>query len=293
MNKTIIGTWSLSGDYGKFKEKDIINVLSYCYQKNFFEYDTAPNYGKGYIEKILSNFKKENNKKILINTKCGYNKKITKKNFSINSIKNSINRSLDLFDNLNLVMLHNPRDEIKDWEEIIDLFKNYKKKKLINFFGISLANNFLFNKRILNKFDYVIDEFNLLRSRNFKYFSELNNKFIARSIFANGLLSKNYINLKFQVGDHRYGWIKGQRKKNILEQLHYLKKIFPKNLNQYAFNYHKNFKFIDKVIIGINKKNHIDWILNQNSKKKLSKILVSEVINLNLTNKSFNNKYAY
>ena len=71
LNKVVIGTWSLSGDFGYVKKKIIFKSFETAVKKNFFEFDTAPTYGDGKMHEILSDVFK-GNLKIKINTKCGY-----------------------------------------------------------------------------------------------------------------------------------------------------------------------------------------------------------------------------
>ena len=58
-SKIIIGTWSLSGDYGRVDKKNANKVINECIKKKFLEFDTAPTYGKGVADKLLSKFKKK------------------------------------------------------------------------------------------------------------------------------------------------------------------------------------------------------------------------------------------
>ena len=53
ISKIIIGTWPLSGDYGKIDYKQIQDILEHCYELGIREFDTAPNYGNGVMEKHL------------------------------------------------------------------------------------------------------------------------------------------------------------------------------------------------------------------------------------------------
>ena len=66
-SKIIIGTWPLSGDYGKIEFEKIKNVLEYCYQNGIREFDTAPNYGNGSIERNLGQIFGDKDE-VLINT---------------------------------------------------------------------------------------------------------------------------------------------------------------------------------------------------------------------------------
>ena len=68
-NKIVIGTWPMSGDWGKINITEVIDTLEKSfYDYGFVEYDTAPNYGNGFSEFIIGKvFSNEN--KIIINIK--------------------------------------------------------------------------------------------------------------------------------------------------------------------------------------------------------------------------------
>ena len=51
--KIVLGTWSLSGDLGEVKMSQIYSLINYCIKKNYIEFDIAPTYGFGKIDKIL------------------------------------------------------------------------------------------------------------------------------------------------------------------------------------------------------------------------------------------------
>ena len=76
--KIVIGTWALSGDFGKIQTKHSEDVINYAISRGFFEFDTAPVYGKGISEKILSKVCKKYNF-LKVNTKCGYSLDLKKK----------------------------------------------------------------------------------------------------------------------------------------------------------------------------------------------------------------------
>ena len=129
--KIVLGTWSLSGDLGPVKTKNTYELIDYSIKKGLKEFDIAPTYGFGKIDKIFSKFRSE---KIRINTKIGYDSE-RKKNFSIKVLRKSIYTSYDYHGKLNTVFLHNPRNEIKKWDLIIEMLNYYKKRRLIKFSG--------------------------------------------------------------------------------------------------------------------------------------------------------------
>ena len=59
--KIVIGTWALSGDFEKYNQIFRRNVINYAISRGFFEFDTAPVYGKGISGKILSKVCKKYN----------------------------------------------------------------------------------------------------------------------------------------------------------------------------------------------------------------------------------------
>ena len=80
------------------------------------------------------------------------------------------------------------------------------------------------------------------------------NKFqlMARSPLATGILSNKFSKFsKYESQDYRNGWLKGQRKKNILNQKKKLTQIFGKNLTDASYTYLLNHHKINKIIFGV------------------------------------------
>jgi len=266
--KIVIGTWPLSGDFGKINTNDCEKILEYAVSEGFQEFDTAPNYGKGKIQKLLSKILKTN-KNLRINTKCGYNKNF-KKTFKEQDILDSVKKSLDLFGSINILYLHNPRNEIKNWDKIIDLLNDLKKKKLIKFTGISLARDYKYSSGILNKFDNIQDEINLLRHPKTTNLKKLKKDVYARSPYASGILNSNFsVKKKFQLGDHRKSWLTEKRIKNIYSQKKMLEKICNGNIEEYALKFVLKSSYIKKVIVGVKKIHHIDFIKETHNKNNI------------------------
>lgn len=131
MNKIIIGTRSLSGDFRNISKKKIYKILKYLIENNFNHFDTSEVYGYGLSDAVLSEFKFDD---ILVDIKCGYNTEYIK-TFKLEDIYKTVERSLKKFKKINTLYLHNPRKEIKDWAQIMDLLKKLKKTKDYQFFG--------------------------------------------------------------------------------------------------------------------------------------------------------------
>ena len=270
--KIIIGTRSLSGDLGIVDKKKIFKTIEYSINKGFNYFDTAPFYGDGLGDEILANFKKE----IIVDTKCGYNLSFTKKTFSISDINKTLELVLKKFNRINIFYIHNPRNEIKNWDKIIELMLNLKKEKLIKFSGISLARDYYFNQKILNNFDIIQDDINILRNSPFTYLKEFKGKIISRSIFASGCLNgKLSKSSKFEKNDYRFNWLKGDRLNSILYQISQIKKIYKGDIRKVALGYVLKKKKVKKIIIGIKNKSHIDFLCNNDfliSRKIVNKI---------------------
>lgn len=287
IKKIIIGTWSLSGDFGFVSKKNIYKVFEKSINNNLFEFDTAPTYGRGKIHKILSEMFK-NNKIIKINTKCGYSLGGVK-TFNISDIVKSVDRSLKEFGKINTLFLHNPRNEIIDWTKILTILEGYKKKKHITNIGISFARDFYFSKDIINRFDFVQDEINLLRPNSINFFSNLKPKLMARSPLASGCLSgKLEIDTKFSKNDYRAQWLTDkQRLNNIIFQINEIKKISGNNLRNFAKFFLLQNNNIDSVIFGIKKPSHIDELIDKiENYKRIPKIKIKKI--QHLANLKFN-----
>lgn len=286
--KIIIGAWSWSGMYKSVPKHEVNKIIDLCLSNKFFEFDTSPSYKRA--DNILSNYKRKN-PKILINTKCGWNLKM-ERTYKISEIKDGINKLLDNFENINVLQLHNPRNEIMNWDEIIEMFREFKKKKLIRYSGISLARNFYFSTKLLNKFDFVQDEFNLLRIDPIYKMKKFKNILAARSLFANGILTNNFrLNTKYKDNDHRSSWLKGDRLKNIYYQKKQLETLSQENITRFAMNFALSFKMFNKYIFGFRTiKQFNEFNDNLNSFKKVDRSVIKKIKELHETNNFFIDK---
>ena len=285
--KIVIGTWALSGDFGKIQTKHSEDVINYAISRGFFEFDTAPVYGKGISEKILSKVCKKYNF-LKVNTKCGYSLDLKKKTFKLNDIIETTNKSVDLFGRINILYLHNPRKEIRNWNKIINLLNELKKQKKIKYTGISLAHDFDYDEKIVNKFDCIQNEFNLLRPQSKIDLNKIKKTIYARSPFASGILNSRFnVNKNFSKGDQRKKWLIKDRLINIYNQKKEIEKICDDKIENYALKFALNSSFYKKVIIGIKKKSQVDFIFKNhlNKELKISKKFLSTLDNLH--NKNF------
>ena len=187
-SKVVIGTWPLSGDFGPVGLKKIHEVLEHCYNIGFKEYDTAPNYGNGFMEFCLNKVFHDK-PDVKINTKIG-NIPFHGKSFDLNDLKRSFEQSLKRLSGLaiNVLFLHNPRNEVDDFNPLVDFMNEMKLQGKIKYLGVSRARDFIYDRVLnLNHFDVIQDDMNLLYRPN--NFAPNKKFFMARSPLASGILS--------------------------------------------------------------------------------------------------------
>ena len=282
ISKIIIGTWPLSGDYGKIDYKQVQDILEYCYELGIREFDTAPNYGNGVMEKYLGVIL-ENSSDVLINTKMG-NLPFNKKNYEIRELKKSFENSLKTLkrDSINVLFLHNPRMEITDYTDILNFMHELKDKGRINQIGLSKARNFNYEKFVnLEEFDVIQDDINLLNLQALKKSKPKGSILMARSPLASGLLSGRITEKTvFSNDDQRTTWLHGKRLESIVRRINEIRKHSDLELSELATRFLQNQNLIDKIIFGIKRKEHVKNLLEQVSKKPLKPIIIKKLFEL-------------
>ena len=260
-SKIIIGTASLSGNYGSVPKQEIIDTLNYCYESNFREFDTAPNYGQGVMESYLGDiFLKRDD--IKIHTKIG-NLINGGKDFSVDGLRKSFIHSLKRLkkENIDTLFLHNPREEINDYDEIEKFLNQLIDEGCIRKKGISLARGYNYDDSIIKKFDSIQDDYNLLHLQLPNYLTSKQN-FVIRSPFATGLLSgKVNSDTKF-TDPYRSAWLKDERLSSLIKRIRKIESVSAAPLAEIALRYVLFQKGIDKIIIGVKKKDHVDHIIH-------------------------------
>ena len=281
LSKIVVGTWPLSGDYGYMEPKASRDILNYCYETGFRAFDTAPSYGNGFIELRLGEvFAKK--KGIIINTKVG-NIPHKGKSFNVKDLRISLNESLKRLnrEKINILFLHNPRDEVRNYSEMLELMGKLKAEGKIKYSGISLAPKYKYESKILNMFDYVQDDFNLLSMNFLKYNLDNKTKFMARSPLASGLLSgKATKNLLFPSDDHRSEWLKGERLVSILKRIDNIKRISNIELPSLAKRFVLSMDEINDVIFGVRHQSHVDSIIDDLKSPPLEYKVIKKLISL-------------
>lgn len=287
--KIVLGTWPISGDYGKYNVKEAKKLIKYFLSKGYNEFDTAPNYGKGKSELILG--KLLHNKKVLINTKIGNNDK-KQKSFNLNFIKKSFSDSLNRLKrkSINILFLHNPRN-IKNSKKILEFLENLKIQKKINNYGISISKDYKYSKKFLNRFKIFQIDYNLIYQKLYfdKFYRSQSNIYI-RSPLASGLLGKK--KKIFLKNDHRSQWLNTNRLSKIYNSIDEIKKNYNYNTTELSVLFLKKSEFSKKVIFGcrtVSQFKNIEKIIY--SKIKLSEKQFSNIKKIYLTN--IKNKYLY
>ena len=281
-SKIIIGTWPLSGDYGKIDYAQIKDVLEYCYESGIREFDSAPNYGNGVIEKYLGMIF-ENRSDVLVNTKMG-NLPFNKKNYDLKQLKKSFENSLKLLkrDSINTLFLHNPRMEITDYTDVLNFMHELKDKGKISQIGLSMARNFSYEKFVdLEEFDVLQDDINLLSLQALQKPKLKGVVLMARSPLATGLLSGRITEKTiFSDDDHRSKWLHGKRLESLVHRINEIKKCSDLKLSELAIRFLNDQSLIDKIIFGVKRKEHVKNILEQIDKNPLKPTISKKLFKL-------------
>tara|TARA_Y100000593_G_C4305994_1_gene335747 strand:+ start:1825 stop:2724 length:900 start_codon:yes stop_codon:yes gene_type:complete len=288
-----IGTWSLSGDYGYVNLRRIEYILKYSYDSGIKSFDTAPNYGNGFAEFCLGNVF-NGVEDVEINTKFG-SRPFQNKSFEILDLEKSLNDSLYRLrrESVNILWLHNPRIDYSEYEGIIKLADSFKKQGLIKKIGISLAKGWEYDNEIINQFDELQIDCNLL-DMDILDNNDYKKPFHARSPFYSGVLSGNLTNVsQLESGDHRIEWLTQERLDGYIENMKdYLSVYDPlnKDLEMDIKKLSRRFLFslkdkIKKVIFGVKSWHHVKDILDDYEKDSLSEEKMNDLINCYIMNK--------
>ena len=142
---------------------------------------------------------------------------------------------------------------------------------------------------MLDKFDFIKDEFNLLRIAPYYKMKNFKKIYAIRSPLANGILTTNFSNKsKFSKNDQRHTWLYGRRKKTISKQKQIIESLSDLKIESFATNFVFSFDFVDKVIFGIRTVKHLnDLLKNIDNFKKITPELFKKIIDLNNKNNLF------
>lgn len=294
-SKIIVGTWPLSGDYGKIEFNQVKDVLEYCYKLGIKEFDTAPNYGNGMMENYIGDIFNDTHD-ILINTKIGH-MPFKEKSFKIIDLKHSLNESLKRLkkNSINILFLHNPRNEITDYTKILEFMQDLKDKKIINQFGLSKAKNFDYEQYVdLNEFDVIQEDVNLLSLNAISNGKKISKILMARSPLASGLLSGNVTEKTvFPKDDHRSGWLYGKRLESLIKRINVIQEQSDIELSELSIRFLLSHKSINKVIFGIKTIEHIKNIIANSQNTELDPSLINRLFDLSKTDFGLHNESQF
>ena len=269
INKIGIGTQSMAGDdpicgYGPANDNNSLKTLEYALELGINWIDTAPNYGQGHAEKLISNHQD----RFFIFTKCGivWNEKgQTRRDLSPIWIRKDLENSLKRLkrDYIDGYMIHwvDPLYPItRSWEILIEL-KNDK----VRYIGISnLTIKQLRTCHAIYPIDFVQYRYNLIDRQVEKdvvpFCKENNIPFFAYSPLKSGLLFENF-NSNYHPNDWRNknSNFYGKGLENNLILANELKKQTDLKLEQYAIKW-----LLDKnvyPIIGTKNKKKLEVIM--------------------------------
>lgn len=265
--KIVIGTAQFGMDYGianklgKISSYEMSNILMLAKSNGINTLDTATGYGE--CHKQLGNLGIENLEIISKISNFGNNISETKSNI-LSQIKQSLKELKISY--LNTILLHSPMHLLNENKfEVYEALISAKKDGLCKKIGVSgYCPNQIINLTKEFKLDVVQLPFNIfnneiINKRNLYYLKSNNIELHVRSIFLQGLLlmdshdrSPYFDNWKELFNKWEF-WL-AQNKISKLEG---------------CISYVLQKKFIDKIIIGIDSKEHLEEILNLLEKSNL------------------------
>ncbi len=256
-DKIIIGTWGMSGDFGK--KVDIKVIIKKAFEDGFNQYDTAMVYGDGKVEAELGNFKDGVLKiatKLPAITKPDLmtSKLDIREYYPSKYIKEKIYNCLKRYtsQNIHTFQLHN-------WHQSFDInyickeLEPYKKDGHFQKIGVSLPE--YFPGKVPKYFDSIQIPYNIISLPMPSYISNFSGEIWVRSIFYHGMILKER-NYNFNAQDQR-----SHKVDNVfwekLEEFKKKKGIKTKDLLIQTVMEDVVRKNIDKVIIGITDPIHL------------------------------------
>lgn len=282
-SKVVIGTWSLSGDFGPVGLNTIMGVLEEAADAGFKEFDTAPAYGNGFMEFCLGNLF-AGCKDVRINTKVG-NLAFGGKSFDLTVVRRSVDESLKRLAGLpiNVLFLHNPRNEIKDYGPILEFLKDLKKNGLIKAIGLSKAKAYPYEQKVdLGVFDVLQDDLNLLYLEPLNSLRRPHPVFMARSPLASGLLGgKIRSDTIFHPSDHRSEWLKGERLQSLVRRVDVIRRVAGHlDIATLAKRFMFSNDSIDKIIFGVKNTRHVQELISDLQQPPLDPALIVQLVDL-------------
>ena len=258
MSAPVIGTWPLSGDFGHVELRAVLETLERCDAAGLRTFDTAPNYGDGFMEALLGRVF-AGRPEVRFQTKCG-NRPFLGKSFALDDLKSSLEQSLERLgrESLDTLYLHNPR-QLEDWEPVLGWLDSLKASGVIESAGLSAAKGFAYPDAVFDRFDVIQDDANLLYQDALRTRPREGVRFAARCPLASGILSGRLTpETTFPAGDHRAGWLKGERLASLVARVRAIKAIDSRPVATTARAFLLTHPRIDSVIFGVKRPEHVD-----------------------------------
>lgn len=257
VKRICLGTVQFGKDYGVSnmrgitKEEEVFRILDFCAKKGIQWLDTAEDYGDS--QKVLGKYLKKNQGVFKVQSKVSNDTS----SYTLNSRFNQTLEELNI-EYLDSYLLHSYE---KFESESLCLSKEVtklKKSGLCHSVGVSIhENNEALDQRLLTFSDEIQFPFNLLDNytRRGKMLKELKNqnKIIQlRSIFLQGLLLLNPLNLPFKLIEFQ----------QPLLQLNRLAKKYNLSMSQLSICYSLSISYADKILLGVETLHQLKMNLN-------------------------------
>lgn len=200
LNNLYMGTWQFNGQFKKFTDDEVIQLLKIANENGINRFDTALVYGQA--EKYISNLNNDNNiilTKIPAKEKPPLEENVTlSKYYTREYIEECINKSLSNLnrDYIDIILLHNWNCNWDNYPELIDWLLDLKKRNLVKKIGISLPNGYnrCLSPKILCYIDVIeapYNEDNKWIKKDIELYKKYNIEIILRSLFLQGKSLKN------------------------------------------------------------------------------------------------------
>lgn len=290
-----IGCWQIAGahsingkpnGWGNIEEKEALNILITAIKSGIDFFDTAQGYNEGRSEELLGKAIKQTSESIVVCTKIVLTDDEVKQQNLSYGFSERVNESLRRLgtDRLDILLIHNPPDNI-NWKEfnnstLIELQKEGK----IGTFGVSTRGLDAAKNVVEAKFGTVLEwVFNIFERRPvdvlFPLIEQQKFNFIARSPLSRGLINPKYLITKPEFGKDDFrstlplDWVEW-----TLDSLRKLNAngIAPTDIVKIATQYCLQYNAVTSAIIGVRTSRQLDDFLKINSSIENSKLLNSD-----------------
>ena len=274
----IAGAHSIDGKpngWGDVDERDALNLLVKAINLGIDFFDTAQGYNNGKSEELLGKAISAAGKEVVVCTKIVLTNDEIKNHQLGEDFISRVEESLKRLntDRLDVLLLHNPPDDI-NWKQFNDsVLLDLKKEGKIGTFGVSTRGLLAAKNVVEANFGTVLEwVFNIFERRPVNELFPLIDKngfnFIARSPLSRGLINPKYLdnNPQFNRDDFRstlpndwVEWTLDSLKRVCLNGLR------NEDLVKFAIDYCLQYKEVTSTIVGIRNIKQLDSVLAFNN----------------------------